>query len=142
MNVRRCLLALIPLALLVTRPTHGDIQGPNVEITMGILVRDTSCARASYALVDVCAFLRGDRTPQLYVTFPGARNVDRFVERNVRIRGTMEFTSCAAPVVRVTDIDYSALPSPPCPGICQPGDPPPCPQQGAAAVMIRTTSSG
>jgi hypothetical protein len=128
MNAMRWLVALVPLALLATAPTHGDIQGPKVDITMGILVRDTSCPRASYALVDVCAFLNGDRRPQLYVTFMGGRDLDRYVEHNVRIRGTMEFTSCAAPVVRVSSIEDSTLPLPQCPGICKPGDPPPCPQ--------------
>lgn len=128
MNARRWLVALVPLALLAIPPAHGDFQGPKVEITMGILVRDTSCPRASYALVDVCAFLNGDRTPQLYLTFQGGRNVDRYVEHNVRIRGAMEFTSCAAPVIRVSNIDDSTLPMPPCPGVCKPGDPPPCPQ--------------
>jgi len=127
MNVRRSLVTLVPLALLTLGPTHGDVQGPKVEITMGILVRDTSCAQTSYALVGVCAFFNGSRTPQLYVAFPGGRNVDRFLERNVRIRGTMEFTNCAAPLVRATNIDESVL-LPPCPELCNPGDPPPCPQ--------------
>jgi hypothetical protein len=93
--------------------------------------------------VDVCAYLKGDRTPQLYLSFPAGMNVDRYLEHNVRIRGTMEFTNCAAPLIRVSSIEDSALPLPPCPGVCRPDDQPPCPQQGAAAAgVIRTTSSG
>jgi hypothetical protein len=71
MNARRFLTALVPLVLLATQPTHSDNQGPKVEITMGILVTDTSCAAASYALVDVCDFMNGGRTPQIYIAFPG-----------------------------------------------------------------------
>ncbi len=127
MNARRGIAALVPLVLLATRPTHSDNQGPKVEITMGILVTDTSCAAASYALVGVCDFLNGGRTPQLYIAFPGGKNVDRFVEHNVKLRGTIEFTTCAAPLMRATNVDDSTEPPPPCPEICRPGDPPPCP---------------
>jgi hypothetical protein len=127
MNIRRCLLALVPLVLLATRPTHGDTPGPKVEITMGILIPDTSCEQATHALLGFCDYYNGGRTPQFYITFPGGKNVDRFLGHNVRIRGTMEFTSCAKPLMRVTFIDDSDLPPPPCPEICMPGDPPPCP---------------
>ena len=128
MNARRTLVALIPLLLLAARATPGDPPGPKIEVTMGVLVQDTTCAHASYALVDVCGFLHGDRTPQLYVAFPRGKNVDRFLEHNVRMSGTMEFTSCGAPLLRATDIGDSSAPPPLCPRLCNPGDPPPCPQ--------------
>ena len=120
MNARRYLVALVPLALLAARPTHGDNPGPKIEITMGILVQDTSCAQATHALLGVCDWYIGGRTPQIYLTFPGGKNVDRFLGRNVRLRGTMEFTGCAKPLMRVTSIGDSTAPLPPCP-------PPPCP---------------
>jgi hypothetical protein len=45
---------------------------------------------------------------------------------NVKLRGTIEFTTCAKPLMRATHVDDSTLPLP-CPEICRPGDPPHCP---------------
>jgi len=80
---------------------HSDVQPPKVEIPFGYLVQDTTCPKAQHAL---------------------------WVGRDVRLRGTMEFTDCSLPLLHVTNIGQSTGPLPPCPGgFCQPGDPPPCP---------------
>jgi len=122
MIARRLLVSAVPLLLMASQPLHS--QAPKVEITMGILVQDASCGRAQYALVDFCSYLNGSRSPQLYVDFPGGKNVARFLGHNVRLRGTMEFTDCSVPVLHATSVGDSRLPPPPCPGIC---DSPPCP---------------
>ena len=129
MKTRRLLASVLPLALLASAALHGDVQPPKVEITFGFLVQDTTCPKAQYALAAFCPFLDdGVVLPSLYLDFPGNKNVDRWVGRNVRLRGTMEFTDCNLPLLHVTNIGESTGPLPPCPGgICQPGDPPPCP---------------
>jgi len=121
MIARRLLVSAVPLFLLASGPLRSDTQTPKVEITMGILIEDSSCARAKYGLVGVCAYYAGLRTPDFYVDFPGDRNVTRFVGRNVRLRGTMEFTDCSLPVMHATNVADSALPPLPCPPpFCQP----------------------
>src|SRR5436309_9127601 len=123
MVARRLLVSAVPLVLLASGPLRSDTQTPKVEITMGILIEDSSCARAKYGLVGVCAYYDGSRSPQLYVDFPGGRNVARFLGHDVRLRGTMEFTDCSLPVMHATNVADSALPPPPCPGLCER---PPC----------------
>jgi hypothetical protein len=115
MTASRLLVSVLPLALLASPAVHGDAQPPQVEITMGILVPDTTCPRAQHALAAVCPFYGGIVLPQLYLDFPGKKNVDRWLGHNVRLRGTMEFTDCSLPLMRVTSIGESTLPPPPCP---------------------------
>jgi len=50
----RLLVSVLPLALLASPAVHGDAQSPQVEITMGILVPDTTCPKAQHALAAVC----------------------------------------------------------------------------------------
>jgi hypothetical protein len=115
MTTSRLLVFVLPLALLASPAVHGDVQPPHVEITMGILVPDTTCPKAQHALASVCPFFDGIVIPQLYLDFPGNRNVDRWVSHNVRLRGTMEFTDCSLPLMRVISIGESTVPPPPCP---------------------------
>lgn len=128
MTTRRLLVSVLPLALLASSPAlHSDVQPPKVEISLGFLVRDTTCPKAQHALAAFCPYLDGIVVPGFYLDFPGNKNVDRWVGHNVRLRGTMEFTDCSLPLMHVTNIAESTGPLPPCPGLCQPGDPPPCP---------------
>lgn len=123
MIARRLLVSAVPLVLLASGPLRSDTQTPKVEITMGILIEDSSCARAKYGLVGVCPYDDGSRTPLFYVDFPGGRNVTRFVGHNVRLRGPMEFTDCPLPVMHATNVADSVSLPPPCPGLCER---PPC----------------
>ena len=129
MTTRRLLVSVLPLALLASPALRSDVQPPKVEITLGILVQDTTCPKAQHALAAFCPYLdNGIVLPQIYLDFAGNKNVDRWVGHNVRLRGTMEFTDCSLPLLHVTNIGPSTAPLPSCPGgFCQPGDPPPCP---------------
>jgi hypothetical protein len=127
MKTRRLLVSVLPLALLASPALHSDVQPPKIEITFGYLAQDTTCPKAQHALAAYCPYLDGIVLPQFYIDFTGNKNVDRWVGHNVRLRGTMEFTDCSLPLLHVTNIGESTGPLPPCPGLCQPGDPPPCP---------------
>src|SRR6266850_2059492 len=72
MIARRLLVSAVPLVLLASGPLRSDTQTPKVEITMGILLEDSSCARAKYGLVGVCAYYAGSRTPHC-LRFPVRR---------------------------------------------------------------------
>ena len=50
---------------------RAHIQVPQIEISMGILVQDSSCEQAQYALIDFCGYLNYLRIPTLYVAVPG-----------------------------------------------------------------------
>ena len=138
MKSRILLPAAAFLVVLTAQPLRGDIDPPRMEVLGVRLVTDATCHLAGYLLLDGCT-----GTPRLYVTFPGARNVDRFVNNFVTVRGTVEFTTCTLPLMRATRIVEGA--PPPCPPLCQPGDPPPCPQEPvpkAAARMPRQPPPG
>ena len=136
MNGRRCLVALVTLVLLGSRPMLGEPQGfeqphgPRVKITRGVLARNTSCSPATYSLVGFCAYFNGVRTPQVFVDVAGRRSADFLLGHYVQVRGIMmENPACPVPTLRVTHMDLSAEPPPFCPEICRPDDPPPCPPQ-------------
>jgi hypothetical protein len=109
-------------AILAFQPLRGDTDAPRMDV-IGVLVSDATCPLATHMLLNPCT-----KAPALYVVFQPNKNVDRFVGYIVSVRGTVEFTSCALPVLHATRIARSDLLLVSCPPpMCNPGDPPPCP---------------
>ena len=125
MKPRSLLLAAALGVVFGFQPLHSDTDAPKIEIPFGYLMPDTSCPGATHVLLHPCP----PNSPEAYLVFPQGKNVDRFLGRNVTVRGTIDTTaSCSRPLVRATRIAETSN-VPPCPPPeCQPGDPPPCPQ--------------
>jgi hypothetical protein len=124
MNARSLIVAAALGGLIGFQPLRGDAGGAKVDIPFGYLMPDTSCPGATHVLLHPCP----PNSPQVYVVFQQGKDVDRFLGRNVTIRGMIDpKATCSAPLVRATKIAESLIvpdcPAPP----CQPGDPPPCP---------------
>ena len=108
-------------AIVGFQPLRGDTDVPRMDV-IGVLVSDMTCQLATHVLLNPCT-----KAPTLYVVFPQGKNVDRFEGYIVSVRGAVEFTSCALPLLHASRIVRSDLLTPCPPPMCNPGDPPPCP---------------
>jgi hypothetical protein len=119
-----CAASLGVMLAFLPSSTRADADQPKVDVPFGILVRGAACPAATHTVLSPCYPF----PPTAFAVFPQGKNVTRYEGQNVTMRGTVDQTSCALPLLRATRVALSDS-FPPCPPpACQPGDPPPCPQ--------------
>jgi hypothetical protein len=118
-----CLMAILASIAVPSSPGGAAPAPTSVEtLPFGILIRGAACEAATHTILNPCS-----NSPTFFVVFKKNMDVTPFEGRNVKMRGMLDQTSCSLPLIRATKIAVSDV-LPPCPGLCQPGDPPPCPQ--------------
>ena len=90
-----CVVAVGALLLLQPAAKLALADSPNVDIPFGILKSDSSCPAATHVILSNCP----PNEPLFYAAFQRTRNLERFEGKNVALRGTVDRTSCAKPLI-------------------------------------------
>ncbi|MBI3447392.1 MAG: hypothetical protein HY049_00520 [Acidobacteria bacterium] len=103
--------ALLCIAAL-TQPRGASMDMSQVQYPFGILTSDLSCPAATHLLRHPCPGFPAEA----YVVFDNGREVTRYENQNVSLRGALDTTSCSLPLLHATRITNSfAFPACPIP---------------------------
>lgn len=101
-------IAALLCAAALTQPRGAAMDMSRVQYPFGILTADLSCPAATHLLRHPCPGF----PPEAYVVFDSSRDVTRYENQNVTVRGALDTTSCTLPLVHATRVSVSyAYPS-------------------------------